>query len=112
MTEQPIKMELNDLIDFLYKMSKCDYCIFTGVEKNEEEQYEFTFLSDWGDGGISTNRSFTVDADGGFTSDLFDDIAMDVRIMYEETIERKEKARKREEILNKLTVEERAFLDH
>jgi len=110
-------MELNDILDLLYKMSECDCCQFMGVEKlvssNNSEMYEFTMDSDWGDGGRYYRRSFTLTrCDSGFVqSSNFDEIAIDIDIMYTETIERKEKASKRKAILDKLTAEEREFLE-
>jgi len=113
-------MELNDILDLLYKMSECDCCQFMGVKKlvssNNSEMYEFTMDSDWGDGGRYYPRSFTLTRDpfsiGGFIqSSNFDDIAWDINHMYTETIERKEKASKRKAILDKLTDEEREILE-
>jgi len=110
-------MELNDILDLLYKTSECDCCQFMGVEKlvssNNSEMYEFTMDSDWGDGGRYYRRSFTLTrCDSGFVqSSNFDDIAWDIDLMYKESEERREKAFKRKKILDKLTAEEREFLE-
>jgi len=110
-------MELNALLDLLHKTSECDCCKLMGVEKlvssSNSEMYEFTMESDWGDGGRYYRRSFTLTrCDSGFVhSPNFEDIAWDIDLMYRETEERREKASKRRTILNKLTAEEREFLE-
>lgn len=83
------------------------------MSSSNSEMYEFTIDSDWGEGGRYYRRSFALTrCDSGFVqSSNFEDIAWDIDLMYRESEERRNKASKRRTILNKLTAEEREFLE-
>ena len=103
-------MTIKDLLDLLYQMQESGSAHLDWIKPLNENDYELSIYSDWGDGGRFYSKTFIVDVETGATTPGFDDIKWDIEVMYKEKMKEKELQNKRQAVLNKLTEEERNLL--
>ena len=106
-----ILMNMKDLLDLLYKMQESGRAQLDSIKPLDENKYELSINSDWGDGGRFYSKTFIVDADNNnASSNYYHHIKWDIELMYKEQVEKNELMKKRQAVLDKLTDEERDLL--